>query len=151
MQDLSSPIHYHRDINVKGWSQQYCCRYTSCKWDKDLSLVFLTVSASPSCVPPALQVPIPLVSHSVFQPLLFLWDPPGCLLLSAFDKEIIWNGSRQAQVVGPPATISSVLLDSVIVLGFNLHISFLFFPSAPFSFFFFPELKVSFQFIHSVV
>jgi len=87
----------------------------------------VSVSPSPSYVFPALQVPISLVSHSVFQPLVFLWDPPGCLLLPAFDKEIIWNGSRQAQVVGPPATISSVLLDRVIVLGFNLCISFLFF------------------------
>lgn len=86
-----------------------------------------TVSASPSYVSPVLQVPISLVSHSVFQPLLFLWDRPGCLLLSAFDKGITCNGSRQAQVVGPPATISSLLLDSIIVLGFNLHISFFFF------------------------
>lgn len=84
-----------------------------------------TVSASPGYVCPALQVPISLVSHSVFQLLLFLWDPPGYLLLSAFDKEITWNGSRQAQVMGPPATISSALLDSVVVLGFTLHVSFL--------------------------
>lgn len=85
----------------------------------------------------------------VFQPLLFLWDPPRCLLLPAFDKEIIWNGSRQAQVVGPPATISSALLDSIIVLGLNLHILFSF-SSFLFSFFFFLA-KVSFQFIYAGV
>lgn len=82
-----------------------------------------------------------------FQPLLFLWDPPGCLLLPAFDKEIIWNGSRQAQVVGPPATISSALLDSIIVLGLNLCILFSF---SSFFFFFFLA-KVSFQFIYAGV